>query len=75
MNNAEIEVLMVEDNPDDAALALRALKKNHLLNRIHVVNDGAQVQQDSVVLDRARPRRGLDVARHPATTGTTGSRE
>lgn len=42
MNIAEVEVLMVEDNPDDVALALRALKKNHLVNRIHVVNDGVE---------------------------------
>jgi two-component system response regulator len=42
VNSAEVEVLMVEDNPDDVSLALRALKKNHLLNRIHVVNDGAE---------------------------------
>jgi two-component system, response regulator len=42
VNNAEVELLMVEDNADDVALALRALKKNHLINRIRVVNDGVE---------------------------------
>ncbi len=35
-------ILLVEDNPDDEALALRALKKNHLMNDIVVARDGVQ---------------------------------
>jgi two-component system response regulator len=35
-------ILLVEDNPDDEALALRALKKNHILNEVVVARDGAQ---------------------------------
>jgi two-component system response regulator len=42
VNIAEVEVLMVEDNTDDAALALRALKKHHLVNKVHVVSDGVE---------------------------------
>jgi CheY-like chemotaxis protein len=38
----EVEILMVEDSASDAKLALRALGKNNLANRIHVVTDGAQ---------------------------------
>ena len=34
-------VLLVEDDPDDAELTLRALKKCNLANRIEVVRDGA----------------------------------
>jgi two-component system response regulator len=34
-------ILLVEDNPDDEALALRALKKNHILNEVVVARDGA----------------------------------
>ena len=41
MNCRELEVLLVEDNPDDAALTLRSLKKHNFLNTIHVVSDGA----------------------------------
>ena len=38
----EVEILLVEDNPDDAELALRSLKKNKLANNILVVTDGAE---------------------------------
>jgi two-component system response regulator len=37
-----IEILLVEDNPDDIELTLRALKKHNLTNQVMVVNDGAQ---------------------------------
>jgi len=35
-------VLLVEDNPDDEELTLRALRKNHITNEIIVVRDGAE---------------------------------
>jgi CheY-like chemotaxis protein len=34
-------ILLVEDNPDDEALTLRALKKNNIGNELVVVRDGA----------------------------------
>jgi two-component system, response regulator len=37
----EIEILLVEDNPADAELALHALKKSKVANRILHVHDGA----------------------------------
>ena len=37
-----IEILLVEDNPNDVELTLHALKKNNLTNHIHVVRDGAE---------------------------------
>ena len=37
-----LEILLVEDNPDDAELALRALKKHNLGNKVHWVKDGAE---------------------------------
>ena len=37
-----VEILLVEDNPADVELTLRALKKHNLANRVHVVTDGAQ---------------------------------
>ena len=38
----EVEILLVEDNPQDVELTLRALKKHNLANRVHVVKDGAE---------------------------------
>jgi two-component system response regulator len=35
-------ILLVEDNPDDEALTLRAFQKNNIGNRIVVVRDGAE---------------------------------
>ena len=35
-------ILIVEDNPDDEALTLRALRKNHIGNEVFVVRDGAE---------------------------------
>jgi len=35
-------ILLVEDNPDDVALTLRALKKNNILNQVVVAEDGAK---------------------------------
>ena len=35
-------ILLVEDNPDDEALTLRALKKNNIGNKVQVVRDGAE---------------------------------
>jgi len=37
-----VELLLVEDNPQDLELALRALRKANLANRIHVARDGAE---------------------------------
>jgi len=35
-------ILLVEDNPDDVALTLRALKKNNIANEVVVAGDGAE---------------------------------
>ncbi|HRD49376.1 MAG: response regulator [Candidatus Competibacter sp.] len=40
--HAEVEILLVEDNPNDAEFSLRALKKNHLANRLVHVADGEE---------------------------------
>lgn len=38
----EIEILLVEDSQDDLDMALRALRKANLTNRIHITRDGAE---------------------------------
>ena len=37
-----VDILLVEDNPDDEQLTLRAFAKHHLTNKIHVVRDGQE---------------------------------
>ena len=41
MENNKV-ILLVEDNPDDEALTLRALKKNNIKNEVVVARDGAE---------------------------------
>jgi len=38
----EKTILLVEDNPDDEALTIRALRKGNVVNRIDVAHDGAE---------------------------------
>ncbi len=42
VNDAGVEILLVEDNPADVELTLHALRINHLANRIHVARDGEE---------------------------------
>ncbi len=75
---AERKILLVEDNPDDEELALRALRKGGILNEVVVAHDGVEAlellfgtesSQDSllptvVFLDLRLPRlNGLQVLR------------
>ncbi|MFZ5895748.1 MAG: response regulator [Myxococcota bacterium] len=41
-SSAFSKILLVEDNPDDVTLTLRALKKNAISNPVVVANDGEQ---------------------------------
>jgi two-component system response regulator len=42
MNIKEIEIILVEDNPDDAALAIRAFKKNNVCNNLVHLKNGEE---------------------------------
>lgn len=38
----EMEILLIEDNPEDVEITLRAFHKYHLANKIHVLRDGEE---------------------------------
>lgn len=40
--SGEVEILLVEDSPDDVEMTLRALRKANIVNRIEVARDGAE---------------------------------
>lgn len=40
MINKAINILLVEDNPDDVELTLHALKKNNIVNPVKIARDG-----------------------------------
>lgn len=74
MENA-VEILLVEDNPDDAGLTIRALRKNNLANNLLHLKDGEEAlrflfdeQKTSlprlILLDLKMPKvDGIDVLR------------
>ncbi len=73
-----IEILLIEDNPYEAELAIRSLKSNNLGNRIRHIDDGADaldyLMSDEflnsglnylILLDLNLPRvDGLEILRH-----------
>jgi two-component system response regulator len=42
MNEEDVEILLVEDNPNDVELMLHVFKSNRISNRIRVVRDGSE---------------------------------
>jgi two-component system response regulator len=38
----DVEILLVEDSPEDAELTIRSLRRNKIANEIQVVEDGAE---------------------------------
>jgi two-component system response regulator len=42
MSPNQLSILLVEDNPDDEALTLRALAKHRIANRVEVARDGQE---------------------------------
>ncbi len=45
MKYKECEILIIEDNPNDAELIVRSLKKNNLLNNVNVIYDGEDAME------------------------------
>ena len=55
----QVEILLVEDNPADAEMTLRALRRNNLANKVHWVKDGEEALEFMF-------RTGAYAARDPA---------
>jgi len=55
----EVEILLVEDTPEDLELALRALSKGKVTNRIQVARDGAEAL-DFIFCQGAHAERKID---------------
>ena len=58
---SERVILLVEDNPDDEELTLRALKKSNIMNRVVVARDGVEALDYLFV-------RGAHAGRDPSET-------
>ena len=74
MTTSAVEILLIEDNPQDAELAIRALKKNNLANHLLHLEDGQEAldflfdekneMPRLILLDLKMPRiDGLEVLR------------
>lgn len=63
----EVEILLVEDNPSDVELTMRALSKHNLTNRVHVVRDGAEAMD--YLRDMGRPKVVLLDLKLPKVSG------
>ncbi len=79
-----VDILLVEDNANDAELTLRALKQRNLANQVHVCRDGAEALDffslgagpvpKVVLLDLKLPKvDGLEVLRRLKQDGRTKS--
>ena len=62
MSQNDVEILLVEDNPNDVELTLHALKKNNIVNRVEIVRDGAEALD---YLFATGMYAGRDISSHP----------
>jgi two-component system, response regulator len=80
----EVEILLVEDDPADAEMTMRALRRNNLANKIHWVKDGQEALDylfgsgepaslpKLVLLDLKMPKvDGMEVLRQVKANATT----
>jgi two-component system response regulator len=56
MTDTAVEILLVEDDPSDLKLTLRAFRAHNLANRIRVVRDGAEALEYVFRTDRYADR-------------------
>ena len=62
-HNDAVEILLVEDNPTDAELCIRALKRHNFTNRLEWVKDGAEALDFIFARGKYADRDGSEVPR------------
>ena len=65
----QLEILLVEDNPQDAEMTQRALRQHNLVNRLHWVKDGAEALEYLLANDRQKPKLVLLDLKMPKVDG------
>ena len=65
----QVEILLVEDNPEDAEMTMRALRQNNLVNRLHWAKDGAEALEYLLANDRQKPKLVLLDLKMPKVDG------
>ena len=58
MSAEPIQILLVDDNPDDVELAMRALQKHNLANNVEVARDGVEALEFLLPDDGRMPDKG-----------------
>ena len=63
MKNTPVEILFIEDNPHEAELTIRSLKKHNLANKLKHIDDGAEAVEfiftkcvDTTLPDAMKPK-------------------
>jgi two-component system response regulator len=69
MNNRVIDILLIEDDPDDAELTIHALKKHNLANNLLHIDEGEKALRFLYSEDNNHPKLILLDLRMPGVDG------
>jgi two-component system, response regulator len=71
MENCAIEILLIEDDPEDAELTIHALRKHNLANDLHHIDDGEKALEFLFSPEDNIPKLILLDLRMPRVDGVT----
>lgn len=69
MDNRILEILLIDDDPDDAELTILTLKKHNIANHIHHIDDGERALEFLYSNENPTPRLILLDLRMPRVDG------